>query len=257
MTKRSIYKACAFVLHTLDYGESDRIVTFYTDEFGKLKGIAKGARRSRKRFANAIDLFSCSTITFSRKNNQGLAIIENCDVINYYSRIRADLEKSILASYFIELTDNFTVEGKKNPQLFQLVRDFLGLIDSGNNPEEIARFFELRLLKLSGYEPALERCHVCNTPLDKTEDIFFSPLDGGIKCVKCAQNDVSSIPVSIGTIKMLLMGKEIEISKIHRLVFSKQSLKESSEILGSFIRHILGKNLNSLQVLNKIRKMNM
>ncbi|MHA1880116.1 MAG: DNA repair protein RecO [Candidatus Heimdallarchaeota archaeon] len=255
MTKRSTYKACAFVLHTLDYGESDRIVTFYTDEFGKLKGIAKGARRSRKRFANAIDLFSRSAIVFSRKNNQGLAVIENCDVINYYPEIRADLEKSILASYFIELTDNFTVEGKKNPQLFQLVQDFLGLIGGGNNPEEITRFFELRLLKLSGYEPALERCHVCNTPLDKTENIFFSPLDGGIKCIKCAQNDVSSIPVSIGTIKMLLMGKEIETSKIHRLAFSKQSLKESSEILGSFIRHILGRKLNSLQILNKIRKM--
>jgi DNA repair protein RecO (recombination protein O) len=83
MTKRSTHKASAFVLRTLDYGESDRIVTFYTDEFGKLKGIAKGARRSRKRFANAIEMFSCSTIVFSRKNNQGLALIENCDVSNH------------------------------------------------------------------------------------------------------------------------------------------------------------------------------
>ena len=255
MTKRSIYKASAFVLRTLDYGESDRIVTFYTDEFGKLKGIAKGARRSRKRFANAIEMFSCSTIVFSRKNNQGLALIENCDVSNHYQGIRADLDKTLIASYLIELTDQFTVEGKRNPDLFQLLQNFLGIIEKGNSSEEILRFFELRLLKLSGYEPVLERCLICNTPIERIEKPSFNPIDGGIRCGKCRQNGFPLASVSIGTIKTLLMGKELEPAKIHRLALSKQSLKESREILGSFIRHTLGKDLKSLHVINEIRKM--
>ena len=57
MNKRTSHKTEAIVLRCLDYGESDRIVTFYTRDYGKLRGIAKGARRSRKRFANALELF--------------------------------------------------------------------------------------------------------------------------------------------------------------------------------------------------------
>jgi DNA repair protein RecO (recombination protein O) len=253
--KRTTYKTGGFVLRFIDYGESDRIVTFYTNEFGKVKGIAKGARRSKKRFANAIELFSCSTIIFSKKPRQELVLIENCDVINHYPDIRADLEKTLTASYLIELMDQFTVEGKGNLQLFLLLKDFLELINNGDYSEEIIRFFEIRLLKLTGYEPVLERCIVCNMPIDKTENPFFNPKNGGIQCVKCRHNDFSFIPVSIGTVKMLLMGKEIDIDRIHRLILSKKSLKESREILGSFIQHTLGKELKSLQVLNQIKRM--
>lgn len=253
--KRTTYKTIGFVLRFIDYGESDRIVTFYTNDYGKVKGIAKGARRSKKRFANAIDHFSCSTIIFSKKPGQELVLIENCDVINHYPNIRADLEKTLTSSYLIELMDHFTVEGKKNLQLFQLLKDFLELINNSDYSDEIIRFFEMRLLKLTGYEPALERCIVCSIPIDRTENPFFSPKKGGIQCAKCRHNDFSVIPVSIGTIKTLIMGKEIEIDKIQRLILSKKSLKESREILGSFIQHTLGKELKSLQVLNQIKRL--
>ncbi len=261
MTKRTIYKASAIVLRSLDYGESDRIISFYTDEFGKLKGIAKGARRSKKRFPNALELFSCSNILFSKRSKEGLALIENCDVINHYPGIRSDLEKTLIASYFIDLTDQFTSESKKNLKLFQLLQDFLGIIDTGNSSEMIARLFELRLLKLKGFEPVLDRCITCKIPADEIEGKYrnkpflFNPTDGGVKCHKCSSNNRNSIPASLGTIKILLTGKEMEISKIHRLSLSGQAADESKEILVSFIQHLLGKELRSLNVLNQIRKM--
>ena len=65
---KSAQKTKAIVLRSIDYGESDRILTFLTDDFGKLKGIAKGARRSRRRFANALEPFSLSTLHFSRRH---------------------------------------------------------------------------------------------------------------------------------------------------------------------------------------------
>jgi DNA repair protein RecO (recombination protein O) len=65
MTARTSHKTEAIVLRRFDYGESDWIVTFYTSDFGKIRGIAKGARRSQKRFANTLELFSCSHILFS------------------------------------------------------------------------------------------------------------------------------------------------------------------------------------------------
>ena len=252
--KRPSLKTEAFVLRFLNYGESDRIVTFFTKRFGKLKGIAKGARRSRKRFSNAIEPFSHSILLFSRRGEGGLTIIENCDVINHFPGIRSDLEKTMTASYMIDLVDHFTAEGKKNAGIFQLLDNFLELLETGNSVEETTRFFELRLLRLSGYEPVLERCVICNTPLDKINAAFFDATRGGIRCSLCGRGDQNCIPVSAGTIKTLLMGKQTETNRIHRLVLSENALKESRDIFRHFIRHILGKEPKSMRVLDEIRK---
>ncbi|MBW2599133.1 MAG: DNA repair protein RecO [Deltaproteobacteria bacterium] len=253
--KRPPFKTEAFVLRFLNYGESDCIVTFFTREFGKLRGIAKGARRSKKRFSNAIEPFSYSTLLFSRRGDGGLAIIENCDVIEHYPGIRADLEKTMTASYMIDLVDQFTAESKKSAGIFQLLDDFLKLLETGNRLEETTRFFELRLLMLSGYEPVLGKCVICNTPLDKINTAFFDVTRGGIRCSLCGRGDQECIPVSTGTIKTLLMGKQTKTDRIHRLVLSENALKESRVIFRHFIRHILGKEPKSLRVLDEIRKM--
>ena len=253
--KRPSFKTQAFVLRFLNYGESDRIVTFFTREFGKLRGIAKGARRSRKRFSNAIEPFSHSILLFSRRSEGSLSIIENCDVINHYPGIRSDLGKTMTASYMIDLADHFTVEGKKSAGIFQLLDDFLKLLETGNSLEETTRFFELRLLTLSGYEPSLGMCVICNTPLDKINAAFFDATRGGIRCSLCGRGGQNCIPVSAGTLKILLMGKQTETNRIHRLVLSENALKESRDIFRHFIRHILGREPKSLQVLDEIRKM--
>jgi len=253
--RRPPLKTPAFVVHFLNYGESDRIVTFFTRDFGKIKGIAKGARRSRKRFSNAIEPFSHSLLLFSRRDENTLAVIENCDVINHYPAIRSDLGRTMTASYLVELVDRFTAEGKRSLGTFQLLEDFLGLLEGGNGPEETARFFELRLLRLSGYEPVLERCVACDRPLDESGGVLFDAARGGVRCPRCDRNDQGGIPVSTGTIKTLLMGGQMEPALIGRLVLSENALRESSQILRHFIRHILGREPRSLQVLDEIKKM--
>src|SRR4030043_1800431 len=121
MTARTQHRTEAIVLRLMDYGESDLIVTFCTAECGKRRGIAKGARRSRKRFANALEPFSRLQILFSRRRPESLALIESCDVLSHFPAIRADLEKMVAASYLIDLTDQFTPEEKTNEGLFQLL----------------------------------------------------------------------------------------------------------------------------------------
>ncbi len=252
---RSSHKTTAIILNSLDYGESDRILTFYTEEFGKLKGIAKGARRSKKRFPNALEPFSLLHVIFSKRERDTLVLIENCDIINHHPGIRENLDKTLVSSYLLELTDKFTQEGKKDMALFQLLKNFLHMIDSGIHSEELIRFFEIRILKLSGYEPIFDRCMLCNKPVSHDELYRFVPSKGGIKCKTCHQNSFDSFPVSVGTIKSLLLGKEIDIQKINRINLSDQSAQESKIILSRFIHHLLGTELKSLHVLNQIRKM--
>ncbi len=255
MSARTTHKTRAIVLHTLDYGEADRIATFLTQDFGKLKGIAKGARRSRRRFANALEPFSFTQVLFSRRGNEGLAFIDQCDIIEHFSDIRDDLEKCMTASYLVELTGAFTVEGKKNETVFQLVLDFLATLDKGPLLPGLLSFFEIRLLGLAGYEPILDRCAVCNTPLETARSYSFSNNRGGLKCSHCEAPSPAAPPLSLGTLRSLLHGKAIPIQRLSCLVLSRQADEESRRLLVSFIRHILGRELKSWQVLRQLRQL--
>ena len=245
----------AIVLRVIDYGESDRIVTFCTADFGKIRGIAKGARRSRKRFVNALEPFSCSRVHFSRRGPESLALIEGCDILSHFPGIRADLEKTLAASYLIDLTDQFTPEDKKNEASFFLLRDFLRLLEGTAMPEALLRFFEIRLLRISGYDPVLDHCLCCKTPIGKQAAYHFDAAKGGLTCNGCGPGNPDAISVSLGTIRTLLLGREMEIGRLGRLLLSGQSADESRRLLGHFIRHILGRELNSVHVLNEIRRL--
>lgn len=255
MNTRVNYKTEAIVLRTLDYGESDLIVTFYTAEFGKVKGIAKGARRSTKRFANTLEPFSCLQLLFSRRHPEGLALVEAGAVINHYPQIRGDLKKTLYASYMVDITDQFTLENKTNTELFCLVRDFLELLDLGSVSEDIVRFFELRLLRLVGYEPVLDRCVACQTPVENGAMYHFSVREGGLKCGTCSPRDYDFLGVSTGTVKSMLLGKNLEREKLCRLMLSEQGARESRHFLERFIAHLLGKEVKSLHVLREIREL--
>lgn len=254
MNARTRHKTEAIVLRSLDYGESDRIVTLYTRDYGKIRGIAKGARRSRKRFANALELFCFSQIVFSRKGRDSLSLLEESHVYHHFENIRQNLEKTLMSSYLVDLTDQFTLEDKKSEKLFQLLYDFLEQINGGDCTEALLRFFEIRLLKQAGYQPVLDRCVACQAPLNGADVYQFQARAGGIRCSGCHLPGEVSLPVSAGTVKTLLMGRDMDLTKVDRLVMSERSAQESRQMLAHFIRHLLGKELKSHQVLTQIRK---
>jgi DNA repair protein RecO (recombination protein O) len=254
MNTRTLHRTEAILLRLLDYGESDRIVTFFTSEFGKVRGIAKGARRSRKRFANVLEPFCCSHLLFSRRGLDSLALIDSSEVISHFPLIRADLEKTLWASYLIDLTDQFTPDDKKNEAIFTLLRNFLFLIEARPATESILRFFEIRILRFSGYDPVLDHCLICREPLRPEALYRFNPADGGLSCCGC-RPDGDGIPVSLGTIRTLLLGREAPIDRLCSVLLSGQSAHESRQLLTHFIRHILGRELKSLHVLNEIRRL--
>ena len=254
MTRES-YKTTGFVLHTLSYGESDLIVTFYSNDFGKLKGIAKGAKNSKKRFANVFEPFSLTNIIFSRKNRDTLAFIESCDIIDHYHSIRQDLEKTLIALYFIDLADHFSPEGKKNIKVFELLQDFLVMLGQEKASDAAVFFFEMRLLKITGFEPALDHCTSCKTPVTNGSSYYFYPRDGGIKCASCARPERYDQSISAGTVRTLLLGKDMDIDKIKLISLSDNLAMESRHILSGFISHILGREVKSLKVMEQVRRL--
>jgi DNA repair protein RecO (recombination protein O) len=254
---RTQHRTEAIVLRFLNYGESDRIVTFYTAGFGKLKGIAKGAQRSRKRFVNVLEPFCRLELLFSRRG-EGLALIESADAACHFANLRNDLEKSMTASCLIDLTDQFTPEETPNEPLYRLLGDFLALLEGGAAlPESLLRFFQIRLLGLTGYDPVLDRCLVCNTPLNPAVRYRFTAAAGGLLCGGCRPDAPDALPVSLGTIRTLALGRELPPERLGRLLWSVQSAQESRRLLECFIRHLLGRELKSVEVLNEIRRLSL
>jgi DNA repair protein RecO (recombination protein O) len=251
---REHFKTTGFILRTLSYSESDLIVSFYSHDFGKLKGIAKGAKRSKKRFANVFEPFSLTDIIFTRKSRDTLAFIESCDIVDHYDTIRANMEKTLIASYFIDLTDHFSPEGKKNEDIFRLLQDFLVLLGREKVSDSIVRFFEIRLLKLAGFEPALDHCVLCRTPVTNGNAYFFNAGRGGITCSACAKTQKYEQPISAGTLRTLLLGKDMDIDKIKLVTLTDSSATESRCLLTGFISHVLGREVKSWKVLEQVRR---
>lgn len=175
-------KLQAFVLSHSDYGESDLIVSLFTLEHGRLKGFARGARNSRKRFGPALEV--CARIDVLIQLKDGLSSLRSADVISLHTGIRADLSAIAHALYACELTDSFTPEGQPLPRLYRLLAAYLEHLNSGVVAAADRRMFEINLLNILGYRPSLECCSRCGGEYDR-RGALMQP-DGELVCRFCA-----------------------------------------------------------------------
>lgn len=255
--KRGLYKTEAVVLNSFDYGESDRILAFYTEDFGKLKGIAKGARRSRKRFVGNLDPSSHIRLIFFHNERTELVRVEDATLIEGFTGMRVDVERLSEAFYLLELVNEMTREGLSAPAVLGLLLNFLKMLDEGGDSGVLLRFFEIRLLFILGYLPHLTGCVICKDTFGEDNSggrVFFSSEKGGVVCNRCAPGAaVNLIPVSSGTVRFLTTASRLGTDKLDRLKPGSSFLMESAEILDDFIKHQIGKELKTKRFLAKLR----
>ncbi len=175
----------AVVVRTRAFGESDKIVTFLTRDLGKIAGIAKGARRSKRRFVNVLEPFTHVDVTLRLRSGSDLAFVNACVLRDAPIRIASDLLKFAYASYVLELTDRMVREREAGPDTYELVRDAIALLEHGEAEPGVLRAFELHLLRLTGYEPELDRCRRCATAVASGTTMYVHPARGGVLCVRC------------------------------------------------------------------------
>jgi DNA repair protein RecO (recombination protein O) len=184
-------KAEALVLRTTDWSESSRIATLWTRELGKVRVVAKGGRRLRSSFDNALDLLTFCSIVLLRKSTGNLDLLTEARVVRRFPRLRENLEALYAAYYVAELLADWTQENDPHPVLFDEVVQTLEDIGSGSGPAQaigprVLRFEAVFLHEL-GYRPILDRCANCARPLEGL-DFAFSPQAGGLVCRGCRVN---------------------------------------------------------------------
>lgn len=241
----------AIILRTKDYGESDRLITFFSSQQGRLTGIAKGARRSKKRFVNTLEPLSQVTITYRERSASGLVRIEACELSNPFAALRLELSRWGYASVGCEMVLEMAPEHEGNPSLFHLLRQFLGSLEAGRDPESTALLFQTRALDLSGYAPNLQGCARCGQKPPAFEQWYFSIPEGRLLCPDHRQGS-EIYPLSLGSVLLLRQAQCLPLGRLWRLRFHPRSRKECRVLLLNLTRHYIEKDLKSLQIIRQV-----
>ncbi|MFH1154191.1 MAG: DNA repair protein RecO [Pseudomonadota bacterium] len=248
------------LLRKTEYGDYDLILTFFTLSMGRISVIAKNAKKSIRRFAGALDMFSVMNIQCSRqKRLNALPVLCSVDLDNPFARIRTNAVKTSYASYWVELVNSWMEEGKEQSDLYDLLLFVLDGLNSGSVSQEIlSLLFQIRFMNISGFSPRLDQCGICEKPLDDINQntVSFSCAEGKLVCDRCRKSHPVNrgIEVSKGTLKQLSWINFSDLGRMERIRFSETAIQEGEMLLESFIPYHIGREVKSLKVLKRIKQ---
>src|SRR5438105_5675184 len=164
------------VLKTTPLRESDLLVSLYTQEHGRVAAVARGARKSQRRFAGALQLLVLGRYQLGRRPRGELFGLDGAEVVREWTRLSSDVVAVAHASYVVELVGALLPPEAPDPHALELIVALWdSLADGGPSPAAL-RAFELSLLELAGHAPALQTCAACSGEL--TAGAVFDPTRG-------------------------------------------------------------------------------
>jgi DNA repair protein RecO (recombination protein O) len=170
----------AIVLRTYPLREADLLVTLFTRAEGKVKGVAKSAKRSRKRFGGALEPLTCVRAFWQDRPGSELARLDSCDVLLSPLSAPMDYPRCVALAHVGEMLDELMPEREANDSIFRLAWAVLQSLETGSIWFPNA-YFDLWMLRLMGFLPPLDSCIECGEAL-AGEPAFFHALRDGLVC---------------------------------------------------------------------------
>ncbi len=234
----------ALVLSHVDYGEADRIVTLFTRGRGRLSAFAAGARKSKRRFAGALEPGTLVRAQLVESRGETVRL-DGVDVLQLFHHLREDLPRIARSLYCLELCRELLRDAQPHEELFDALLAYLTLLDQGGaGPTSLIKF-ELDALAHTGFMPHFSPCVLCERPLGDRPR--FDPLHGGSVCDDCAQRvkGATAVPPAL----LLSLHR---IQQGERLPLDAPTRAQARRLLNSFIAHQLGRSLKSVEFMEQI-----
>lgn len=244
------YQVNAIVLKRTDVGEADRLLTLLTAERGKIRAVAKGARKPSARKTGHVELFNF--VALSLHVAREIDIITQAQTREPFLAVRDDLDRLGYAYYFAELIDRFVEEEPDQRDVFDLMYNALHWLGKTAHLPRTARYFEIRLLDILGYRPQLQICIQSKEEL-LPEENFFSPEGGGMLKPEHRNMYRDAISVPVNALKVLRFLQARSHAQIEQLNLSTLVESEVEAILHYYITHLLERNLKSVDFLNTLK----
>jgi DNA repair protein RecO (recombination protein O) len=244
----------AIILQVRPFGEADLIVDFFSLQAGRMRGIAKGAKKSKKRFVHCLETLNRVRLHLFEKQNISLSRLDQGELLDPFPGIRKDIKKWGQAAYFCEMVKELFAVGDANGSVYALLGESLRALEQEMGEQNIYSIFQIRLLHLAGYALYLKDCLGCGK---KTEEIgapLFSLSRGGVYCPTCLKGDKGH-RISLGSVKSIRQSMTMNLPQVFRVRFSREIQAEIEGLLGSFSTQVIGKELGSARYLKQIQEM--
>jgi DNA repair protein RecO (recombination protein O) len=253
MPRTRLSNVDAIILRRSDYGEADRLLTVFSANQGKVRLLAKGARKTKSRKAGHIELFMHTILQVAEGRNFG--IVTQADTVESFRPLHEDLDKISQGYYLSELVDKFTEEHDPNFNIFELLALTLARISDGEVGTRFLalRYFELHLLSLTGYQPQLHFCITCSEAI-QAEDNYFAVPSGGVLCPNCGETVAQARRISLGALKVLRFLQTHPWPEAANLQLTPTTQDIVERILLDYISYVLERQLKSVDFLKKLKQ---
>ncbi len=239
----------SIVLRRVKVSDYDKILTLLTRKAGKISVSVKGSQNPKSKLASGSHPFVYGE--FSLNKSGRMSSVTSVGVYNSFYKLREDLDKLTIASYFLELVNIVSVENIVNNRLFDLLIEFLDCIEKSSSVDEfhvIKVAFEIKLLSCVGLRPELHSCVNCgNTEFESPK---FSSVDGGIICEECFIGYPDALKIGHVIPKLLPFLLETQLHIILETKIDKILIKKVEYILNQFLLcHLERKGFKTLKHL--------
>ncbi|MDE0268838.1 MAG: DNA repair protein RecO [Acidimicrobiaceae bacterium] len=180
----SLYRDEAVVLRTWKLGEADRIISLYTRLSGKVRGVAKGVRRTRSKFGSRLEP-ACHVAVQLYRGRGELDTVTQAETINRFTRLRSDPDRFARASAMLEVVEQLSPDREADSSRHVMLRKALATLDHYGTSVVMAGFF-LKLLIQEGVQPVVDCCVICGSERQLER---FHLLEGGVVCRSCNSSD--------------------------------------------------------------------
>lgn len=243
-------KAEGIILRTTDYGETNKIITLYTKEYGKIGLMAKGAKKPNNPLASVSQVLFYGLCLFNK--GRGLGMLYQAESIQSFLSIRMDIEKMGYAALIVELSDRLTEDSHPSPALYRLILGILLQMEDGADPAVLSSIFAIKMMESAGIRPKLDRCIKCG---GVTRPFFFSVTGGGMLCHRCAENDPYALSMSAATARLLALFLKIPIDRIGKISLKRQTIHEIEQIIYSCYEQNAGIKLRARRFIDQLARL--
>jgi DNA repair protein RecO (recombination protein O) len=184
----------AIVLRTYPLREADLLVTLFTRLEGKVRGVARSAMKSRRRFGGALEPLTYVRVYYEDRERQELARLDSCEVLESPLAFEVSYARAVALGHVAELLDELLPDREANDDVFRLALAVLAALRRGADVWTPITYFELWMTRLMGYLPELSECIVCARPLNGSR-AFFHALSDGLMCAedkRLASSEISA-----------------------------------------------------------------
>jgi DNA repair protein RecO (recombination protein O) len=250
----AVTRTSAVVLGSFPLGESDRVVTFFSRHCGKVRGVAKGARRLRSRFGGALELLTLGELVFFDNGRSELVQVDHFDIVRPFARARDDLERLGQAAWIAECLTRLTAERDPSPVLYGLVVRALAGIEAGHAPRRLALVFGFRSIDALGHRLRIDVCMGCGRRRSSQPGrVAIDPEGGGLVCESCARG-VDVVDVGASTVDALRRLRGMAWTEAIAAPFGHAE-SELRAILDAHVTHLIGHPPRTTRFVREVERL--